>query len=225
MTSNGHSIRTIKLWIKAFIPSSYEHARIVPGMGEHAGKTMLTSLWMVNRSFLTDQRTFSSDIHAEARMHSEIEIDVVKRKEVYQFHHCYDTIEIDSRTGEEKCRAQGNTRRMKFHDFESAPDGRIYTMRIKAGSKNPCVKIARVRVSPNLDYHGDIRVVVLDDPGKAVVTFSGKIENYPAFEMYVSANNGEPYPVFQVDVAPNAHVGDLRGGPTRPVSGQVEIST
>src|SRR5664279_4022356 len=93
--AGGRSVRTVKLWIKAFIPSTYERAVVVSGTGAHAGKTMVTGSWVMNRCFLTDQRSFSSDIHADARMHSEIEIDVAKGKETYQFHHCYDTIEID----------------------------------------------------------------------------------------------------------------------------------
>src|SRR3954469_4004221 len=103
---SSRTIRTVKLWIKAFIPGTYERVAVVPPGGVHAGKTMLTSSGLVNRTFLTDQRGFSTDIHAEARMHSEIEIDVDKGRETFQFHHCYDTVEVDPKTGEEKCRAE-----------------------------------------------------------------------------------------------------------------------
>lgn len=218
-------IRTVKLWIKAFIPSTYENAKVVPGEGEHAGKTMLNSLWLINRCFLTDQRSFSSDIHAEARMHSEIEIDFAKGKETYQFHHCYDTIEIDCKNGKEKCRGQGSTDRMNFHDVAFSEDKNVCTMTIKAGSRNPCLRVARIKVTPSLDYMGEITITRTDDPSRAIVTFNGKIEKYPAFEMYAVANDGDVKTVFQVDVAPSATIGDLPGGPAREVYGRAEICT
>ena len=212
------TIRTVKIWIKAFVPATYESAVPVPGDSEHAGKTMHTNAWLVSRTFLTDQRGFSDDIHADARMHSEIEVDVVKGRENYQFHHCYDTIEVDPKSGEEKCRAQGETNNMRFHDFKVAPDQRRYTLHIKAASKNPCIKLA-----PNLDYEGGITINVGDDPTTAVVTFSGKVEKYPAFEMYASANDSQPQMVFQVGVAPDAKEADILGKPERTVTGKAHL--
>lgn len=217
------TIRTIKIWIKAFIPNDYPGAAIVPGTGAHAGKTSITDLWLLNRCFLTDQRSFSSDVHAEARMHCEIVIDVAKSKEVYQFHHCYDTIEVDCNGGHEKCRAQGSTKDMHFTDFEVSPDKLRYTVQIKAASKNPCVKIGPVALSPNLDFEGQITVAVTDDQTSAIVTFNGKVETYPAFEMYASVNDGQPETIFQVGVAPEAGVADLTGAPERAITGKAEV--
>lgn len=222
-TPGRATIRTIKIWIKAFIPSDYEGSTIVPGTGAHAGKTAITDLWLLNRCFLTDQRTFSSDIHAEARMHCEIGIDVAKSKEIYQFHHCYDTIEVDCKGGHEKCRAQGSTKDMKFHDFEVSTDKTRYEVQIKAASKNPCVKIGPVGLSPNLDFEGTIRVALADDQTRAIVTFDGNVEMYPAFEMYASVNDGQPEMVFQIGVAPEAGVAELAGSPERVVTGKAEL--
>jgi hypothetical protein len=219
----SRTIHTVKLWIKAFIPNDYERATQVPGTGAHAGKTMITDLWLLNRCFLTDQRGFSSDIHAEARMHSEIEIDLAKFKETYQFHHCYDTIEVDCKGGHEKCRAQGSTKDMQFTDFEASPDHQRFTFKVKAGSKNPCVKIGPVAVSPNLDFVGTITLTLLPDHTRGVVNFTGKVEQYPAFEMYAAANNGEPQTVFQIGVAPEAGVSDIAGEPEREVTGEAEL--
>ncbi len=224
-SANGRSIRTIKLWLKAFVPNTDELARPVLGDGEHAGKTMLNHLWLTNRCFLTDQRSFSNDIHAEARMHSEIEIDLAKGKETYQFHHCYDTIEVDCRTGAEKCRAQGSTSRMNFHDFEVEREKQLYTVHIKAASKNPCIKIGALKITPNLDFTGVIHIAMTEDPSRAIVTFTGKVEEYPAFEMYACANNGTAETVFQVDVAPRGAISDLPGGPTREIFGRAELCT
>jgi hypothetical protein len=223
--SAGHGIRTVKLWIKAFVPGNYERACPVPGTGAHAGKTMIHNMWLVNRWFLTDQRGFSGDIHADARMHSEIEIDVAKGRETYQFHHCYDTIEVDPERGFEKCRAQGDTSNMRFYDFEVSSDRMRYAVKLNAGSKNPCVKIGALNIAPSIDYLGTITLQVMsDDLGKAIVTFTGKVEKYPAFEMYAAANNGAPQAVFQLEVAPRASIGSLPGGPERSIFGRAELT-
>lgn len=219
----GQAIRKIKLWIKVFIPNTGAAVSVVPGSGAHAGKTMTSSAWFGSRCFLTDQRGFSSDVHAEARMHSEIEIDLARGKDTYQFHHCYDTIEIACKTGEERCRGQGSTEHMHFHDVEIARDERRATAKIKAGSKNPCIRIGTLKVAPNVDYVGAISIEVSDDQRSAIVTFQGKVERYPAFEMYASANDGEPYTVFRVDALPNAGMRDVAGAPERPVYGRAVI--
>ena len=223
-TNNGASIHTIKIWFKAFIPNTYAEVDHVPGNGEHAGKTMLSTLGMVNRCFLTDQRAFSPDVHAEARMHSELEIDVAKRKSVYEFHHCYETIEVDCRTGEEKCRKRGDTTNMKFENFTASEDGLTYTVDLTCSSKNPCVTVATVQVSPNVDYYGSIRVTLAEDRCSATVGFEGMVEAYPAFEMYVGLNGSDiGQPVLQIDVQPDATVKDITGAPTRQVSNAVIV--
>jgi hypothetical protein len=56
-----------------------------------------------------------------------------------------------------------------------------------------------------------------------VVNFTGKVEQYPAFEMYAAANNGEPQTVFQIGVAPEAGVSDIAGEPEREVTGEAEL--
>ncbi len=112
---------------------------------------------------------------------------------------------------------------MRFNDFKVAPDQRRYTVKIKAGSKNPCIKIGALNIAPNLDYEGGITITVGDDPTTALVTFSGKVEKYPAFEMYASANNSEPQMIFQMGVAPDGGVEDLPGKPERSVTGKAQL--
>jgi len=220
---NG-SVSTIKVWIKAFIPSTYSGAAVVP-TGEHAGKTMLTTLWVVNRCFLTDDRVFSPDLHAQARMHCEAEIDVVKKKLVYEFHHCYETIEIDCTSGEEKCREHGTTDSMHFENFTVSEDGRMYSLDIKASSRNPCLKVVNVKVSPNVDFNGTITVQVAADRKSARVRFVGVVETYPAFEMYAAFNGAEQgQPIFQVDVAEGATVANITGAPTREIDTEATIN-
>jgi hypothetical protein len=216
----GTEIKTIKLWIKAFVPNTIDGGGLVPGTGEHAGKPMHV---LFNRAFLTDERSFSSDIHASARMHSEIEIDLVRRKHVYEFHHCYETVEVDTKTGAEKCRKLGDAENMHFSDVEFFEDEIGCSFAVKASSKNPCISIATVKIMPNLDYEGTIRITLTEDRKSADVSFEGLVEAYPAFEMYLSINNGDAQPVFQVPIAEGATPSAMMGPPNRPVSQQVRL--
>jgi hypothetical protein len=216
----GTEIKTIKLWIKAFVPNTVDGGGLVPGTGEHAGKPMHL---LLNRAFLTDERDFSSDIHASARMHSEIEIDLVRGKHVYEFHHCYETVEVDTKTGAEKCRKLGDTENMHFSDVEFFEDGLGCSFAVKASSKNPCISIATVKLMPNLDYEGTIRIALTADRKNANISFEGLVETYPAFEMYVSLNNGPAQAVFQVPIADGATASAMMGPPNRPLSQQVML--
>lgn len=215
--SNGR-IHTVKLWVNAFIPSTYAGAQLIEA-GDHAGKTMLTTLWVVNRCFLTDDREFSPDLHAMSRMHSEIEIDVQRKKVIYEFHHCHETVEIDCATGEERCRAFGDTKNMVFENFVAEGDGETYRVDLKASAKNPCLKVANVKVSPNVDLFGTITIKLNWDGSGAAVRFEGMIETYPAFEMYAAFNGSEVgTPIFQIDVEDGATAANITGPPTRPVN-------
>src|SRR5690242_9565019 len=101
--ADDNRIQKVKIWLNAFIPKDLDSAQPVPG-DKYAGKTMLPTPGPINAWFLTDQRGFSSDNDVSSRMHSEIEIDVIKQQIIREFHQCCDSIQVDSETGEEQCR-------------------------------------------------------------------------------------------------------------------------
>lgn len=216
-------IETIRLWLKAFIPGTIESALLVPGTGEHAGKTMLPTPGPLNRCFLTDQRGFSADFDASARMHSVIEIDVTHGSIIHQSHQCYDTIEVDCETGEELCRQSASIDQMRFANFDVADGGNRIVFRLEGSSKNPCLEIATLKVSPNLDYSGEI-TIDLDAARQSMdVHFDGKVEIYPAFEMYVAVNDQQPVAVFEAPALPQSSPMDLVGPPGRDISRSVRF--
>lgn len=223
-TTSSERIQTIKLWLKAFIPNSVESAAVVPGSGEHGGKTMLPAPGPIHRCFLTDQRDFDDDINAHARMHSEIEFDMLHGAIIHQYHQCFETIEVDCDTGEERCRESAATDNMHFHNFRVSDGGNHLRVDLEGSTKNPCVEIAALKVSPNLDYAGTITMEMDAERRAVVVRFDGKIEIYPAFEMYVSVNGEAPVTVFRAPVVPGSTVLDLAGSPARPISRFVQVS-
>ena len=217
-------ITTIQIWLKSFIPATIESAVLARGAGEHAGKTMLPTPGPLNRCFLTDQRLYSSDFHASARMHSDVEIDVVECRIIQQHHRCSETIEVDCKTGEERCRRAASTDGMSFHDFEVSDGGKRIAFRLDGSTKNPCLEIASVKVSPNLDYSGEITILLDAERRAGSVSFDGKIEIYPAFEMYVVVNGGEAQEIFLARALPGTSPLDLVGPPGRAISRTVQIS-
>jgi hypothetical protein len=221
--SIGSSIKTVKVWMKAFIPVDLDGVETVKS-GSHAGKTALSAPGPIQAWFLTDQRQFSSDISASARMHSEVEIDVERQVVSREFHHCDASIEVDLDSGEEICREAAHTDNMAFSNFQVLNGGNRFSIDLKASSKNPCLKIASVEISPNLDYIGSITVTRVEASEKVIVTFEGDIETYPAFEMYVSVNGGDAQAVFTVGVVPETSPLNLVGPPARPAAYQVVAS-
>jgi hypothetical protein len=216
-------IERIKLWFKAFIPRELTSAEVVPA-GPHAGKTMLPNPGPVKMYFLTDQRSFDSDIDAHARMHSEIEIDVLDPHVVYQHHKCFSTIQVDPETGEEKCHQPATTDDMKFTHFRVAENGRTFLIDLEGSSKNPCVEVAHLKLSPNVDYSGTIAIQLLEQGIRAFIWFKGKIETYPCFELYASINNGPPQTIFQEPIAEGASILNITGPATREITYRVEVS-
>lgn len=216
-------ITALRIWMKAFIPSDLEGVEPVP-VGEHAGKLMLKSPEPFKTCFLIDQRNFSSDINASARVHSQIDIDTQRGTLIEQHHYCCESIEIDCADGTEKCREAGDNSQMQFSDFEVSDGGKKITVTLQGSAKNPCFSVAGIKLSPNLDYEGILTITLDETRQRATVGFEGNIETYPAFEMYVSANGGAPHTLFQHPALPGTSPIDLAGGPQREIKHEVTVT-
>jgi hypothetical protein len=209
-------IQTVKFWLNAFIP------RDVPGVsrpavGPHSGETMLPGpIPLVSDCVLTDQRDFSSAVHAPSRMHSEAEINVDTPSIAWQWHHCDFTHEVDCEDGEDECTQEG-VNRGSYTNLHIVPgSSSLFAIRLQAAAHNPCFT-----GSPDIEYEGMINV----DLSARTVAFDGRIDQFPAYEMYATANDGAGVPVFQTPPPPGNTPGDLvhTGGPNRPQSGKAVI--
>ncbi len=216
-------VQTVRLWFKSFIPFDLEGALSVPA-GPHVGKTMLPSPGPIDAWFLTDGREFSLELGALARMHSEVELDFVNFSLLRELHKCDPTVQVDHKTGEELCCEVADIDNMAFADFKFSSRLRTMSMSLKGSTKNACLKLGSLKISPNLDYEGDISLRLHDNECDLTVVFEGKIETYPAFEMYVTVNDGSAVPVFQMPVEPDATPLSLIGPPQRSVNQSVTVS-
>src|SRR5207249_1200551 len=152
--------------------------------------------------FLTDQRDFSASLSPSvtSRMHSEIEIDLTAPRVIRQMHHCDETVEVDCEDGDEECHHRADTSRMQFSKFRCdpcGPSGMVIKVDLVGAANNACFT-----GSPDIDYKGTITIMVPPTRNAAQVSFEGMIDQFPAFEMYASADGGLPLPLFQLRPLP-----------------------
>ena len=200
---------TLKTWLNAFIPGEIPGLTQVLTAGPFAGQTVINgpSTWF-NDCFRTDQRSFDSEIHASSRMHSEVEIDLDMPGINLQWHNCDKTHEIDCEDGDPECEDSGNTSRMYFYDLQVLTDTTL-SIKLRGETNNPCFS-----GSPDIDYEGEIKFDVVNKE----FSFDGYVDAFPAFEMYVTLNNGAPISVFQLDPPTGGSPSNLFGGPNRAIA-------
>lgn len=205
------TIESVKFWINAFIPHTVRgYTQVVPGRGTHAGRTMIPHPILGKDCFLTDQRTFSNDIGASSRMHSEFTITFGRQLPVMtQWHHCDITIEVDCEDGDEEGRRFGDTSRMNFTLAGSGPDRAVVGMRCSAN--DPLARESRW--FGEIDYFGTLLV----DRAARTLSIQGCVSQFPAFEAYATINNGAGRTIFQLEPPPGNTVMDLVGEADRPV--------
>jgi len=210
-------IRTVKIWINAFIPRNISgYTRRVPA-GIHAGKTMIPGPNPLSDCFLTDQRDFSNHIHAKSRMHSEVEVDFTgSRATITQWHNCDFTTECDCEDGDVECHEQGSTSRMKFQ-LLPASTPRLAVISVKCASSNPCAPISRL--FGDIDYNGTLTV----DHAARSVKFEGKIDQFPAFEAYATINAGAGVTLFRESPPAGNTVMNLPANANRPIAKSVTM--
>jgi len=75
------TVKTISVWLNAFIPGNAPgFTKPVPG-GVHAGKTMLDT--GDGNCFLSNGRDFSSDPNAESMLQSRVDVEIARRRGPY----------------------------------------------------------------------------------------------------------------------------------------------
>jgi len=214
-------IRRVKVWINAFIP---DH---VSGVTEpHPTKPKQTvirgPLHLKNSCFYTDQRSFSSNINASSRMHSEIEIDLIRQAIVYQKNESSGTTEVNCKSGAVTCKKTAKVRADRgsgkpFFDFQTSKD-RV-SVRLDAAANDPCVT-----GSPDVDYEGKITLErVGPSKSNVKVTFDGNVDPFPAFEMYTAADGRTPKTLFQRPSAAGKNAWNLAGDANKPVLQSVTL--
>jgi hypothetical protein len=200
----------MRLWINAFIPANIPGlSRPVPGPGP-------TQFTMIDGPpglgcFLTDQRGFSSDPKASARIHASVDfgdgLEGRPERAVGTTH------QVDCGTGRSiasKTASIGGIVVEEEHPLEH-----ICLITIRASVANPIVP-----GSPDIDFlvHFSVGFAV---PHRAV-RVNGHVEPFPAFEAYV-LDGMRIHTLFTRSPDPGATPLDLYGPASRSVNGRVKL--
>jgi peptidoglycan hydrolase-like protein with peptidoglycan-binding domain len=214
----------VTFWINAFIPDPSLTPFVVPAPGAATGKSMIVILantppWPipVDRYFLGDNRGFSDDVFAPARIHSLVEITNLDT----------DTPQlnaVDNRCGESiEINGDGNV-----IQTATAPADRIRFLNLRGNTSidpnggvvvdNPSPRFVQLDYeaaanlpllagSPDIDMVGVLGI----DRDNNTFRVRGAVDGFPCFEAYVSFNFGPPIQLFQLlPIAPIFLVGDVK---------------
>lgn len=197
---NDFEIRTMSFWIKAFIPATIDN--LTEALPTAPGLTMIRGpIPAFSDCFHTDQRGFSDDIQASARMHSQVTVDFTGPTPGLSEleHRCSPTIECDCEDGDEECNKVGDVSRMSF-SLEPNTNDRIAIVKLEGAANNPCHA-----GSPDIDYRGTIRF----SPDDRYVEFDGFVDVFPAFEAYCRINEGPVTKLFAISPDPGLNPANL----------------
>ena len=178
-----------RFWINAFIPDS---VCVLKG-DLFAVEVPSSRPPFPNRFFAGDQRSFSDNLDASARMHSEVMIvglssDTPQIGEEKQI--CGESLELDEQ-GNILQGATAPTERMKFTNLRGSQtldaeggvvDGIPGSVQIDFFGSASLPLIA----APDIDYSGTLVI----DRAEGNILVSGATDGFPAYEMYCSIDNG-----------------------------------
>jgi hypothetical protein len=201
----------VDFWVKAFIPLHVEG--VTETYPKDSSMSMLQGLPFIGDCFLTDHRSFGSASGASARMHSETWIWI--KPDGYswdQAHRCGETIEVDCEDGDEEGKETAGTEDMSFTEKEGSSSRVV--LDFKAAGANPLVFAA-----PNIDLEGTLTL----DRVNQYIEFVGKVDNFPAFEAYVSINGSAPRTIAQLGPEDGAGPSSLIGGANREFRGRIDF--
>jgi len=188
-TADGAAIQTIELWLRSFIPINHEgnpgYMLPVPGNPAH---TMIRDPSPVSIScYLTDQRGFSDEPSASARLGTHIVVKIGAQATITASDNPpSESVELSCETGMERCRKQVDTSRSNSGPV--VKNGDMVRVHVHGQANNACF-----RLSPNIHYDGDF---IIDLSGRSI-RFEGIIGEFPAFEAYARASGGPIRRIFR----------------------------
>lgn len=200
---------TVKIWFKAFIPGDAEGT--LDGVGESSGVRLIGGLPVVGDCFYTDNRGFSADISASARMHSEVVVNVRTGEFDNELHFCGQTVEADCEDGSHGDCTDTATINGSFDNI--AFGGNTISFSVSGVASDPCLP----GLAPDVDYLGTYTI----DVENHTVSFDGLVDGFPAFESYATVNHGAGTDVFTY--GPRGNAFDLMGGASDSVSGTAQL--
>lgn len=177
----------LQVYIRAFIPKNHSSVRPLPNSG---GGTMVEPpASPIVGCFPTDQRTFSAEIHASSRVASIATVGpTFPGTLIKQEHPSNESNAVDCGNGSIINREKTDTSDQKF-TFVPAGTSKIAQLKIHASGHNPNFTWA-----PAIDIDG----IFFIDLGANTIRFEGSVDQYPAYEAYVTYNGNVAIPILQI---------------------------
>jgi hypothetical protein len=218
---------TIKIWINAFIPG------VVPGVTRPlpgGGGTVVLDPVDGSVAYGTNNRSFSAEIHAPSKMHSEVLL-TRDRLGTYQltrqWSHSDPVAHYTWPGGRLVETRQADTSRCEWRlggavadpiaGVAFAPHAGEQGVSFHCDVSNPHLPPGAVARAGAVD--ADLSVAIDTDDG--VLSVDGRVDDFPAFEVYAAFNNGAPHPIATVFPRPGMSPFDLLGPALNPISGAV----
>jgi hypothetical protein len=201
----------LKIWIKSFIPNRHDSnpgfIRPLPGS---PGKTMIPgpnipytniAMPLVGGScYNTNNRLFSPDLNAEAKITSSITLNVS-----FDGPNGYTidppvidpTQEYDCKTGQVTCMKPTNSDAIIID--KPGYDSTYIYFGMHGNASDPCISAPSALV-PSIKYD----VTVLIDYPHGMLMFKGSAANFPSYEAYFSVDGGPATPIIQLSPTPGS---------------------
>ena len=232
-TPASSDLTQIDFWLNAFIPDSVcskkgnlfaitvpDRRDVIPNFLPNPNPILPVRM----RFFTGDQREFSSNRDASARMHSEVRIvglNTDSPRIAVEKHIIGESHEVDD-NGNIIASGTATNERMRFTNLRGSqtvdPNGGVVDgipgsiqIDLDGAASLPLVQLA-----PDIDYTGTLII----DRAEGNVLFKGAVDEFPAFEMYFRANDRSTVTLAQVD--PATPIG-LVGEPNRKVDAAARI--
>jgi hypothetical protein len=122
------------------------------------------------------------------------------------------TVRINGLLGTDQCVGYADNSEMSFSNLNAVAD--VIQISVYAKASNPCAFLASA-IAPSIQYFGTFKI----DVAAHTVSFDGMISQFPAFEIYASADDGRVKSIFLSLPSPGADPWNLYLGPTQPVHG------
>jgi hypothetical protein len=231
-------MRSLRVWINAFVPGHVPDYTDQLSTGPHAGQTVLYGLAGSKEAYLTDQRMFSSALDAASQMHSEALIDfMASPAKLAQWHECDFAMPLGE-NGEPPDAPPADVSRMSItmataqtlstHQAIARAVGML--PRRPNASADELYLYFSAKATPASEalaaHFGDLAFegVAIIDPQRGTLDFSGSVHRFPAYEMYASANEGPATAVFRVSPPRGGDALHRVGPGMRPVKATVSLA-
>jgi hypothetical protein len=185
-----------RFWIHAFIPNSgLDIVEPVPGS---ADRYMIPGPQFAglgdSSCYNTNDRTFDSSLEADSKIIAEIEFDVQApgvgnvSKTIPPLGK---TIRYDCNDGTVLKTGQASNENVSLGD--PSYDAGVVSFAVDGDAANPLIAAPR-GWTPSIKFHATVTV----DTNSKSVQFVGTIARFPAYEAYLSVDDGPPVTIFQI---------------------------